>query len=179
MSLGGERLSKAHPIMESVGDVDELRAHTAVLRLMISALRPKDDALAAFLLWLMHTYFLIGTACSDPLVKKEQFHKRKLKESDLARLEKEQARLEAKVELPRQFIVSASNALAAQADVTVTVVRRLERSIAAVRKAYPEFEAGVILAFVNRLSDYFYVLARYLEEGNHIALDYEVLDREE
>lgn len=175
-TLGGERLSKAHPIMACVGDVDELRAQTALVRLEIMTAGPKDsDEIAEFLFWLLHIYFPIGTICSDPLKKRPDVHKYSLSEADIETLEREQLRLEESVTLPHKFIVSASNPLSAKIDVLVTVTRRLERSIANLAEITPGFEAGAVLRFVNRLSDYFYILARYLEHGDHTTVDYDLL----
>jgi cob(I)alamin adenosyltransferase len=163
--------------MECVGSVDELRAQTALVRLRILDERPEDcDRLADFLLWLLHVYFLIGSACSDPLNKHPEFRKRDLKPGDLAKLEAEQQWLEEQTPLPRSFIVSASNTLSGQADVACTVVRRLERNLVRLQEHVPEFEAADLLMFVNRLSDFLFMLARKLEHPTHMTVDYNVLD---
>ena len=73
------------------------------------------------------------------------------------------------------FIVSASNTLAAHVDALCATARSFERSLVALREAVPEFDAGVLLAFANRLSDYLYILARHLEDGNHLTVDYDRL----
>jgi len=175
-ALSGDRYSKTHPVMACVGTVDELRAHTALLRLQILEEQPRDaEALAGFLFWLLHTYFLVGSACSDPLDKKLEYHQRPLRPEDLDKLEAEQQRLEDEAPLPQAFVVSASNVLAAQADVTCTVARRLERDFARLRESVAGWDAGVLGAFLNRLSDYFYVLARYLDAGQYQSVDYERL----
>ncbi len=176
-ALSGDTCSKAHPIMACVGALDELRAHTALLRLQILEEQPPDaDALGQFLFWLLHAFFLLGSACSDPLDKHPERRKRALARGDLDKLEAEQQRLEEQTTLPRAFIVSASNTLAAQADVTCTVARRFERSFVRLRESLPDFEPDLIQAFLNRLSDYFYVLARYLEGSEHRTVDYRVLE---
>ena len=157
--------------------LDELRAQTALVRLRILDERPEDcDRLADFLLWLLHVYFLIGSACSDPLNKHPEFRKRDLKPGDLAKLEAEQQWLEEQTPLPRSFIVSASNMLSGQADVACTVVRRLERNLVRLQEHVPEFEAADLLVFVNRLSDFLFMLARKLEHPTHMTVDYKVLD---
>ena len=79
---------------------------------------------------------------------------------------------------PEASFVILALTLAAAADLTTTVARRLERDVVRLCEAIPDFEGKDILAFVNRLNDYFFVLARYLEEGNHVTVDYSLLDRE-
>jgi cob(I)alamin adenosyltransferase len=184
VALSGQSLSKAHPIMECTGSLDELRCHTALVRLLIlehDVDGPGDASerarLADFLLWLLHVYFIIGAQVSDPLNRKPTYRVTNLSEEHLARLEKEQARLEGSLSLPKAFVVSATNAVAAQVDLVCTVARRFERSVVALQEAVPEFEGSLMLSFVNRLSDYLFVLARHIESGDHLAVDYGVLEK--
>ena len=176
-ALSGDSFPKSHPIMECVGSVDELRAHTALVRLRLLDEKPKDyERLADFLLWLLHAYFLIGAACSDPLNKHPEYRKRDIQPSDLAKLEAEQQWLEEQTPLPHSFIVSASNALSGQVDIACTVVRRLERNLVRLKEQVPEFQADDLFMFVNRLSDFLYMLARKIEHPTHVTVDYKVLD---
>ncbi len=176
ITLGGEKLPKSHPIVECTGCLDESRAFTALVRLHLIEAQPKEHKhWADFLLWLLHVHFLIGTACNDPSNHHPEFRRGDLGQEHMQRLEKEQERLELAVKLPRQFIVSAATPLAAEVDVLATVVRRLERALVRLKEAVPEFEAKAILAFVNRLSDTLYLLARFLEDGDHQTVDYSVL----
>jgi cob(I)alamin adenosyltransferase len=59
------------------------------------------------------------------------------------------------------FILPGGNAAAAQAHVARTVCRRAERHVLKVAKAPPDASTGEILTYLNRLSDYLFVLARY------------------
>ena len=175
-TLGGDLLTKGHIVLECTGQVDALRAHTALVRLHLLQEGPEDaQPLAEFLFWLLHTYFLIGTEVNDPACKHPEYRQGAISADHLAKLEKEQAALEEHVHLPQAFIVSAGNALAAEVDVLTTVARTLERSLARLSEAVPEFEGEAILAFANRLSDYFYLLARHLDGGEHRTVDYELL----
>lgn len=173
MALDGKRYSKAHPIMECVGALDELRASTALSRLLILREKPRDwKRIAAFLEWLLHAYFPIGSVCSDPLNTRPEYHPYRIAQAEIAKLEAEQKQLEAQTPLPKQFIVSASNLVSAQIDLTCTVARRLERSLARLREEFPEMNQPEVLTFVNRLSDFLFILARYVERGEHAFIDY-------
>lgn len=68
--------------------------------------------------------------------------------------------------LPREFVVPGGSRAAAALDVARTVVRRAERHVVAARRAglVPD---DVVLRYLNRLSDYLYVLARAVE-GTHL-----------
>lgn len=175
-TLAGDQLSKAHIVLECTGAVDSLRAHTALIRTVVLEQQPQDhDAVAAFLFWLLHVYFLIGTEVNDPEAKHPEYRAVALTDAHLKRLEEEQARLEAAITLPRAFIACAGNVLAAQADIAATVARQLEREVVRLKAEVPAFDDAVILPFVNRVSDYLYILARYLEEGQHVPVDYSVV----
>lgn len=170
-ALDGQSYSKSHPIMECVGTLDELRAHTALLRLAILDHKPRDyEALAEFLLWLIAQYFPIGSVFSDPEGKRPEYHPRKITQADIDKLENEQIRLETMTPLPPAFILAASTPLAAQADIACAVARRLERRCVALKEAVPGFDPALSIVFLNRLSDYLFILARYLENGKHITV---------
>lgn len=175
-ALDGDAYAKDHIMMEAVGALDTLRAQTALLRVQMQEQQPEALAEIGFLLYLLHSYFLIGSALSDPYKRKEEWRHGELRPVHLARLEAEQERLEAVLRLPRAFIVCAANALAAQADITASLARTFERRLVAFTRTVPEFDADVALPYVNRLSDYFFVLARYLEQGRHQPVNYELLD---
>ena len=173
MALSGGRFSKGHPIMECVGCVDELRAQTALLRQ--SLLSGGREEHVAFLEWLMHVYFVIGATCSDPLDKRPEWHPVQLAPEHLDRLEAEQLRLEAQLTLPKTFILCATTPSAAQADVTAAAARRLERAVVRMMDEEPECRLRPVIVFVNRLSDYLYILARHIEGGSHHPVDYDLL----
>ncbi len=167
-TLSGNSLSKAHPLIECLGTLDTVRAQTALIRLEItrSAL-PGHPAIDAFLLWLLHTYFLLGASLSGQRKKLSSTAHHGISATHVQRLEEAQAWLEERTPLPRVFIVSATNPLAAQIDVATTFVRTLERRLVEVKESTPNSVSAPSLAFVNRLSDYFFLLARYAEEGHH------------
>lgn len=172
-ALSGERLSKGHVIMDCVGALDELRAQTALARQVVLHTSARDaEAVAEFLRWLTHIYFLLGTALSDPRGLRPEYRRVDLGLGHLRRLEREQERFEAATPLPPSFIAAASNLAAAQVDVACGVARRLERETARLKQTVPEFAAEHIFAFENRLSDCLFMLARYLESGQHLTVDY-------
>ena len=175
--IGGKKISKSHPIVECCGWLDMVRAQTALSRLDLIEEGPEDyEDIADFLFWLLHAYFLVGTACSDPLVEHPEYWKGAIGPEHLARVESEQETLESTLLLPRAFIVSATTRMAAKIDVTATLVRSFERSVVRLKEAEPAFNAEHIIPFVNRLGDYFYVLGRYLENREHQPVDYNMLE---
>ena len=98
-TLGGETLSKSHPILEANGSLDSLRTRLARLRLMVVERNPAGaEAHAEFLWWLLHVCFVVGSEISDPLWKCHASHPGKVGPEHLVKLEKEQARLEASMD---------------------------------------------------------------------------------
>jgi len=178
INLAGDKLPKSHALFEACGSLDLVRAHTAALRLDLEDSIREDAAwISEFLFWVLHVYFLIGTACNDPAGKNLRVRKGEVGEKHLEKLESFQQELETQVTLPRFFILSASNPHSAQWDILCTEVRLLERDLVRLKNEVSVFDAEHIFSFVNRLSDTFYMIARKLEDGQHIAVDYELLDQ--
>jgi len=177
VTIAGVELPKSHAILECCGQVDALRAYTAICRLEILASGRTDaERSAEFLRWVLHIYFLIGSQCNDPEDRKREYRKMDVSPEHLARLETFQAGLERETRLPRQFIVSASNTLAARLDYACTLVRHAERSAVRLKEAVPAFKSEHILAFLNRLSDTLFMLARQLDGENYLTVDYGAIE---
>jgi cob(I)alamin adenosyltransferase len=174
--LSGERVSKNHAIVHCTGQLDTFRAELAEARLLILESKASGGAEhAEFLLWLLHVCFLIGTQVNDPAASKPEYRIDTVGEAHLARLEAEQARIEAGLSLPRAFLVSATTLVAARIDVVATTARALERAIVGLAESEPAFDAAMLVVFVNRTSDYLVALARALEGGRHQPVDYEIV----
>ena len=175
-SIAGDILPKDHPVMEACGQLDTLRAQTALLRLHLleSTLQDKEE-LAEFLLWLLHVFFLMGTELNDPENKKPEYRAGEVNAAHLEKVEALQGEMEAGLDLPKSFLVTATNLLAAECDALATVARDVERSVVTLKTATPEFNETHILKLLNRLSDLYFILGRHLEGGEHQPVDYGVL----
>lgn len=177
VTIAGDRLPKSHAVLECCGQLDMLRTQTALCRLRIlESGRPDAETLGDTLFWILHVYFLMGSECNDPSAKHPEYRKVEVAPRHLETLEKHQDALERGVTIPNEFILSASTVLAAHADIACTQARAFERTIVRLKEAVPEFKAEHILAFVNRLSDYFFVLARHLDGEKRTTVDYSRVD---
>jgi cob(I)alamin adenosyltransferase len=158
--FGGTRVSKADPRVAAYGDVDELNA-------CLGAVRAQSELagdIAGLLEQLQKDLFAIGARLADPATKiAERVTKVAVADADIQRLEDWIDRFEAELPPLRRFILPGGNRAGALLHLSRTVCRRAERSIVAL--GADEVEA-LVLAYVNRLSDLLFVLARVV---NHRA----------
>lgn len=143
---GGRRVPKDDLVMEACGTVDELNAQLGVCRALA------DAATAALLARvqsdLLHLGAELAGAGGAP----------RLQATDVAALEAAIDRVSAELPPLRQFILPAGGISAASLHVARTVARRAERRCVALRAAASV--SATLLAYLNRLSDLLFVLAR-------------------
>jgi cob(I)alamin adenosyltransferase len=149
----GSRVSKSDPRVDAFGHIDELNA-------MLGQARAAgvDPVLDAWLDRLQRDLFALGAQLADPASKiAARVTKAVLGPADTARLE---AWIdEAETELPalRRFVLPTGMPAGATLHLARTVCRRAERHIVALGPSAVDAE---LLAYVNRLSDLLFVLAR-------------------
>lgn len=144
----GERLPKTHARFAAMGDVDELNSQIGLL-----LAQPLPAAIQASLRQTQHELFNLGGELAMPghaLVS----------ESQVARLDAQLATLNAQLPPLREFVLPGGSPAAAQAHVARAVARRAERALWTLHAQTPTNEYG--LQYLNRLSDYLFVVARTL-----------------
>ncbi len=152
--LGGTRLSKHHIRIESYGTMDELNAFIGQLRAY-----NLDQLSDATLLEIQSQLFTIGSnLAADPVKNKVKIPS--IKEEDVKHLEAEIDRMNESLPQMRNFILPGGSSETAACHIARCVCRRAERNI--VQLAEFEFVDPIVLQFVNRLSDYLFVLARWI-----------------
>jgi cob(I)alamin adenosyltransferase len=158
--FGGRRVSKHDPRVAAYGDVDELNACLGAVR--AQGVLPGD--VTEILERIQTDLFAIGARLADPAEKMSaRVTKIAVTDVDIQRLEDWIDRFEAELPPLRRFILPGGNRAGALLHLSRTVCRRAERSI--VGLGADEVDAPV-LAYVNRLSDLLFVLARAV---NHRA----------
>lgn len=166
--VGGERVSKAHQRIESYGTVDELNSF---IGLLITSLEEKADQ--DFLLFIQHKLFTIGSYLATNPESTELKIESKVMPETIIRIEREIDRLDNELPKMRNFILPGGSRSASLAHVCRTVCRRAERQIYRLAETIPVEEP--VLIFINRLSDYLFVLARkecIRNNGKEIIWDY-------
>ncbi|MCR5078291.1 MAG: cob(I)yrinic acid a,c-diamide adenosyltransferase [Prevotella sp.] len=156
---GGHRVLKSDLRVEAYGTVDELSAHIGLLVSLLSAENKYEDvhAVIPFLEQVQQILFTVGSSLASE--EDVSLH--------LSSLVQEQGVLEDKIDfmtaqMPVQhsFILPGGTVFSAQCHVCRTVCRRAERCIVALCGQHDVSQD--ILSYMNRLSDYFFILSRYV-----------------
>lgn len=152
--LDGKRVAKNHLRIEAYGTIDELNSFMGLIR-DVAPCRDYHEVLQN----IQDQLFGIGSQLALPpgntKIKLEE-----LKETEVEKLE--EAIDDMNVELPelRNFIVPGGDASASYCHVARSICRRAERRVVELQQATEEVDEAII-HYLNRLSDFFFTLARF------------------
>jgi cob(I)alamin adenosyltransferase len=157
---GGTPVLKTHIRIEAYGSVDELMAHIALLHDMMNGKQGNQNRLMRIQDRLMTCAAILSADCEDCPVKIPS-----LLDSDIRDLEKWIDEMELLLPPLNSFVLPGGHVTASQCHVARTVCRRAERQIIAL--AGKLFVPDTVIKYINRLSDYLFVLSRSVlrEEG--------------
>ena len=160
--VSGERVKKSHPIIEASGDIDELNSFLGAVS---SAMSDNCSGLKREIKTIQLSLINIGAWISNASNSGSQTSIIVLKESLTKNLEKSIDNMEKQIPAIKEFILPGGHMAASMAHIARTVCRRAERHVI---KIFEETEMEdipdqlkIVLSFLNRLSDYLFVLARY------------------
>ena len=153
--VGGQRVSKACVRLESYGTVDELSSHLGLLAAML----PEGDD-KAMVQRIQNCLFNVCTNLATDQELTPLYPSAHLPEGETERLEREVDAIMKMLPERQGFILPGGTKEAAQAHVCRTVCRRAERRI--VELAATAKVSSEVQEYVNRLSDYLFVLAKKL-----------------
>ncbi len=164
--FGGARVSKDHPRVAAYGEVDELNSFVGSLVSLLhkgdlSLNKKVSTGIQEFLQTMQHRLFDLGAelAATDP--KFVEKLPRRITEQDVAILEGSIDTMTMVLKPLKNFILPGGSSPASAAHICRSVSRRAERAMVAAGDT-PE----LLITYINRVSDYFFVLARYF---NHIT----------
>ncbi|WP_400769871.1 cob(I)yrinic acid a,c-diamide adenosyltransferase [Methylosinus sporium] len=157
--VGGERRRKDDLRVEAYGAVDETNAAIGLARLATG----EDAALDAMLARIQNDLFDLGAELATPVKPGETLPENSLAivQSQVDRLEREIDELNATLAPLKSFVLPGGTPTAAHLHLARTVSRRAERIMVALANAPEESVGAVALRYVNRLSDFLFVAARY------------------
>ncbi len=146
--VGGSRLPKDAPRIEAYGTVDELNSHIGVLIADALTQEPEREVLLRVQNTLLNIGgYLAGTPSPN------------IPNGQIEELEHSIDKMDHELPPLHNFILPGGCMLAAQAHIARTVCRRAERRIISLASDLPL--PSELLCFINRLSDWLYIFARY------------------
>ena len=153
--FGGGRVGKDHPRVEAYGDVDELNATIGLARSI--ELMPRIDEV---LVLVQRDLFSLGALLATPDREKmqQQLEKARIDDGRIAQLERAIDDGDRELEPLRAFILPGGTPKSAALHVARTVCRRAERRV--VHLQHEVEIPGVVVIYLNRLSDLLFTLAR-------------------
>lgn len=152
----GQNVSKSHPRLEAYGTLDELISHIG--RVAVQCTGPLERA-SPDLQTIQADLFDIGTLLATPAGEGWPGMP-ELDPQGVTRLEQWIDAMNAGIPPLTSFVLPGGCLVNADAHVCRTVCRRLERLLVQLQEKDIPVDAG-ILAYINRLSDYFFVFSRW------------------
>jgi cob(I)alamin adenosyltransferase len=165
--FSGERIAKDDLRIEAYGAVDELNAIVGLLMAALPEIPQKDD-LQGELFQIQSDLFHVGAWLATTFDSPSTDHLQPVTSESWRRLEKQIDAIQSKLNALNAFILPGGHFSAGWAHMARTVCRRAERRAVSLAAASGTRHTSVenLLVYMNRLSDYFFVLARYC---NHLA----------
>ncbi|MBL56518.1 MAG: ATP:cob(I)alamin adenosyltransferase [Flavobacteriales bacterium] len=154
--LGGTRVSKAELQIESYGTVDELNAYIGLIRDQIT-----QDSIYLELIEIQDRLFTIGSHLANDQ-EKSKIKLPNIVEEDIERLEKQIDTMNHLIPPMRAFILPGGHTHVSHLHIARCICRRAERKIVQLNHKW-EIDPS-ILKYMNRLSDYLFVLSRKLSK---------------
>lgn len=154
--IGGTKVSKNNIRIESYGTIDELNCFIGLIGDYL-----KEEAIKVVLKEIQDRLFTIGSslACDpdkEPLMKIPD-----LREEDVTLLENEMDKMNKMLPEMKHFILPGGNIAVSTTHITRCVCRRAERLCVGMKEK-GGFVEPLVIKYLNRLSDYLFVLARYI-----------------
>lgn len=152
--IGGVRVSKSHIRIESYGTVDELNSYLGLIKDQLS-----EKEISDLIYEIQDRLFTIGSVlASDP--EKSKMKIPDLHDEDVVVLENAIDKMNEVLPELKSFVLPGGNLLASHCHVARCICRRAERLVVLLAQNAPVPE--LIVTYLNRLSDYLFVLARFV-----------------
>lgn len=159
--IGGTRVAKYDLRLESYGTVDELNSWVGLIR----SQEQVDSPTKELLLSVQNNLFVIGARLATDLSKTDLSGRLPLREDDITRLENEMDRILDQLPPMEHFVLPGGSNTISYCHLARTVCRRAERRVC--RLANEAEIPSELIRYLNRLSDYLFVLSRKIavDEG--------------
>lgn len=162
--VAGERRPKYDLRIEAYGTIDETNAVIGMARLHTGSVKDLD----AMLMRIQNDCFDLGADLATPDTgEKLEYEPLRIIDAQVDRIEADIDKLNADLEPLRSFILPGGSEAAAYLHLARTVARRAERLIVELADQENETVNSAAIRFVNRLSDFLFVAARWVNDKGH------------
>lgn len=161
--IGGTKVPKSNIRIDAYGTIDELNSFVGLTADHLTH-QPSKNILKE----IQDRLFTIGSSLACDPDKESQLKIPDLKEGDIVLLEKEIDKMNEELSEMKSFILPGGHVAISNAHVTRCVCRRAER-ICVNMQEHDLIVNPLIIKYLNRLSDYLFVLARYI--GHLLGVD--------
>ena len=157
-----KRISKNSNVVKFLGDLDELNAYIGTLKADLFIINSTENSLEDITGWItriQHTLFDIGGTISSEDMEVFDGKAVNFLEKIIHEINQDLPPL-------KEFVLPGGSQLGAKAHVLRTVCRRAERSLINLVEnnlEYEKYRESPVLPYINRLSDFFFVLSRRLD----------------
>ncbi|MEY9779986.1 cob(I)yrinic acid a,c-diamide adenosyltransferase [Sinorhizobium fredii] len=157
----GPRRSKSDLRVDAYGSVDEANAFVGLARQHTG----DSPDLDPMLMRIQNDLFDLGADLATPETgQKQEYEPLRIVTAQVERLEAEIDRLNAELQPLRSFVLPAGSAASAALHAARTVARRAERQMVALAETEGEIVSREAVAYINRLSDFLFVAARWAND---------------
>ncbi|MCX8472017.1 MAG: cob(I)yrinic acid a,c-diamide adenosyltransferase [Sediminibacterium sp.] len=153
--VGGTRISKSDSLIQAYGTVDQLNSYVGLVKEYFKGSSEYD-----FLSRIQHQLFNVGALLACEQDKQQLFKLTGISKSEVEELERKIDEMEEKLTKLTQFILPGGNVAAAFIHITRTTCRDAETKVVYLVEKM-QYDFNCVVMYLNRLSDYFFVLARY------------------
>jgi len=153
--FGGQRVLKSSLRVNTYGTIDELNAYFGLILSKVSTQELKNDFTK-----LNNLMFIAGSDVATPLDKENKMQIDRINSEDIILLEEKIDKYTGEMPILKNFILGGGTEVAALINISRTICRRVERLLVELNSK--ENLGKNIIKFFNRLSDYLFTAARYV-----------------
>lgn len=157
---GGGRVKKSHPRVNAYGTLDEANS---MIGLSLSFLPAAQSIVIERLNRIQNELFVVGSELATQAGAKTTIVL--IEEEAVKRLEAEIDEMEASLEPLQNFILPSGSSAGSALHLARTVIRRSERECVDLKFSHGEDIRPMVVFYLNRLSDYLFVMARFVNKA--------------
>ncbi|MBO1531913.1 cob(I)yrinic acid a,c-diamide adenosyltransferase [Psychrobacter sp. F1192] len=160
----GSRVSKADVLFSVMGDIDELNSHIGLVRAQLRQSKASsiETHVSDALVIIQHLLFNIGGELAMPEYEG-------VNTTHIEWLEQQIDTMNASLPPLKDFILPTGSVLVSQLHIARSVCRRAERQAVLLQQQRPEAIRSTAISFINRLSDWLFVAARFCTDPSQVS----------